>query len=618
MWGIFFCKEEKMKKTLLFIALSLAILFLFVSCENAAGNGYIPNALGNTKVTLVIDNHHTSRTILPDDWTDEKKEELSYHLVATNLMYTDEVVEKDYTWGDFTDGKLVLELAASRWSFELTASKAGKIILSGFTVADLRNGEQTIPFDLKPVGTENGSVDVTLTYTKPATNPDIVAKVTIGLYKNIADAEAQAVVVDNPATINNAGTNTPNVKLTKDVAPGKYYYIARFYNAMDVLLMPYIEEVYVDPGNTSTKEITLGDVINVPPAAPSELDVTYIANTLGTATIEFSWRDNAINETGFVLEVTEYTDPTTPAGDPVIYDENTVLREHPEYIDGNLIARPDTVKPTFTINIKTGTLYKAKIKAVNEFGESEYCDYENADSEDFINLAVIAMHLNGGTVKVPESAEFTGDVFYGPAKDPVPENYASEDIYSYTYSISRTYVLPKSIDEDPANYIKRDGFIFGGWYHMIENGEDNAGQLDYPITDGAPDTAITEYATRTYQNDAVYALWKSQASIEVVFPQYADKEFLITPDGETFYKDVEVGTPIVFEGPADIDGAEVNSWIWTVDGVVKSTAQSWTYTTEGTETEAKNHVVMLTIEDITGQTYSNTVYIRVRNTVTAP
>lgn len=616
--GNFFCKEEKMKKTLLFIALSLAVLFLFVSCENAAGNGYIPNALGNTKVTLVIDNHHTSRTILPDDWTDEKKEELSYHLVATNLMYTDEVVEKDYTWGDFTDGKLVLELAASRWSFELTASKAGKIILSGFTVADLRNGEQTIPFDLKPVGTENGSVDVTLTYTKPATNPDIVTKVTVGLYNNIADAEAQAVVVDNPATINNAGTNTPNVKLTKDVAPGKYYYIARFYNAMDVLLMPYIEEVYVDPGNTSTKEITLGDVINVPPAAPSELDVTYIANTLGTATIEFSWRDNAINETGFVLEVTEYTDPTTPAGDPVIYDENTVLREHPEYIDGNLIARPDTVKPTFTINIKTGTLYKAKIKAVNEFGESEYCDYENADSEDFINLAVIAMHLNGGTVKVPESAEFTGDVFYGPAKDPVPENYADETIYSYTYSISRTYVLPKSIDEDPANYIKRDGFIFGGWYHMIENGEDNAGQLDYPITDGAPDTAITEYAPKSYQNDAVYALWKSEASIEVIFPEYEDKEFLITPDGETFYKDVEVGTPIVFEGPADIDGAEVNSWIWTVDGVVKSTAQSWTYTTEGTETEAKNHVVMLTIEDITGQTYSNTVYIRVRNTVTAP
>ena len=608
-----------MKKTLLFIALSLAVLFLVVSCENASGNGYIPNALGNTKVTLVIDNHHTSRTILPDDWTDEKKEELSYHLVATNLMYTDEVITKDYVWADFTDGKLVLELAASRWSFELTASKNGEVIMSGFTVADLRNGEQTIIFDLKPVGTENGTVNITLTYTKPATDPDIVAKVTVGIYNDIADSEAEAVVVDNPATINAAGTNTPNVKLTKDVAPGKYYYIARFYNANDVLLMPYIEEVFVDPGNTSTKEITLGDVINVPPAAPSELDVTYLSNTLGTATIQFSWRDNAINETGFVLEVTEYTDPTTPAGDPVVYDENTVLREHPEYIDGNLIARPDTVKPTFTINIKTGTLYKATIKAVNEFGESEYCDYENADSENFINLAVISMHLNGGTVKTPELAdELTQDVYYGLSKLPTPDNYASNEIYSYTYSISRTYPLPKSVEEDASNYIKRDGFIFGGWYHMIENGEDNAGQLDYPITEGAADTAITEYATKTYQNDSVYALWKSKVSIEVIFPEYEDKEFLITPDGETFYKDVEVGTSIVFEGPTDIDGSSVTSWIWSVDGVVKSTNQSWTYTTEGTETEAKNHVVMLEVEDITGQTYSNTVYIRVRNTVTAP
>ena len=597
----------------------MAVLFLFISCENASGNGYIPNALGNTKVTLVIDNHHTSRTILPDDWTDEKKEELSYHLVATNLMYTDEVITKDYVWADFTDGKLVLELAASRWSFELTASKNGEVIMSGFTVADLRNGEQTIIFDLKPVGTENGTVDVTLTYTKPATNPDIVAKVTVGIYNDIADSEAEAVVVDNPATINAAGTNTPNVKLTKDVAPGKYYYIARFYNANDVLLMPYIEEVFVDPGNTSTKEITLGDVINVPPAAPSELDVTYLSNTLGTATIQFSWRDNAINETGFVLEVTEYTDPVTPAGAPVVYDENTVLREHPEYIDGNLIARPDTVKPTFTINIKTGTLYKATIKAVNEFGESEYCDYLNSDSEDFINLAVISMHLNGGTVKTPELAdELTQDVYYGLSKLPTPDNYASNEIYSYTYSISRTYPLPKSVEEDASNYIKRDGFIFGGWYHMIENGEDNAGQLDYPITEGAADTAITEYATKTYQNDSVYALWKSKVSIEVIFPEYEDKEFLITPDGETFYKDVEVGIPIVFEGPTDIDGSSVTSWIWSVDGVVKSTNQSWTYTTEGTETEAKNHVVMLEVEDITGQTYSNTVYIRVRNTVTAP
>jgi hypothetical protein len=608
-----------MKKLFFVLACTMAILFVFLSCNNAAGNGYIPNALGETQVTLVIADHHTSRTILPDDWDDTKKEELSYHLVATNLMYTAEVIEKDYTWADFTDGKITLDLAASRWEFNLKASKGGVEILSGIAVADLRNGPQTIIFNLKPFGNADGRVNVKLTYTKPADYPEIVDHITVGLYNKESDFEGDTEIVDNPATIQNAGTDTPHVLFDKSVAPGKYYYIARFYNAENTLLMPYIEEVYVDPGNTSTKEITLGDVINVPPAAPSELDVTYLSNTLGTATIQFSWRDNAINETGFVLEVTEYTDPTTPAGAPVVYDENTVLREHPEYIDGNLIARPDTVKPTFTINIKTGTLYKATIKAVNEFGESEYCDYLNSDSEDFINLAVISMHLNGGTVKTPELAdELTQDVYYGLSKLPNPDNYASNEIYSYTYSISRTYPLPKSVEEDASNYIKRDGFIFGGWYHMIENGEDNAGQLDYPITEGAADTAITEYATKTYQNDSVYALWKSKVSIEVIFPEYEDKEFLITPDGETFYKDVEVGTPIVFEGPAYIDGAEVNSWIWTVDGVVKSTAQSWTYTTEGTETEAKNHVVMLTVEDITGQTYSNTVYIRVRNTVTAP
>ena len=609
-----------MKKLFFVLACTMAILFVFLSCNDAAGNGYIPNALGDTQVTLVIADHHTSRTILPDDWDDTKKNELSYHLVATNLMYTAEVITKDYTWADFTDGKITLDLAASRWEFDLKASKGGDEILSGIAVADLRNGPQTVIFNLKPVGTKNGTVDVTLSYTKPATNPDIVAKVTVGIYNDIADSEAEAVAVENPATINAAGTNTPNVKLTKDVAPGKYYYIARFYNAENTLLMPYIEEVYVDPGNTSTKEIVLGDVINTPPKAPTEFEVTYLSNTLGTVQVEFKWRDNAINETGFVLEVQEYSDPTTPVGAPVIYDENSDFDEIDEYIDGNLIARADSSAPTFSINLKTGTLYKARIKAVNEFGESTYCDYENADSEDFINLAVISMHLNGGTVRTPETgAEISPEVFYGLAKQPLADNYATTDIYSFTYSISKAYPLPKSFEEDNSNYIKRDGFTFGGWYHLIENGSANAGQLDYPITEGAPDTAITEYETRSYQNDTIYALWKAEATIEVIFPSYEDDpNLLVTPAGEVFYSDVEVGTPIEFTGPETVNGKQAVSWKWTVDGVTRATTQSWTYTTEGTETEAKNHMVMLEVEDITGRTYSNTVYIRVRNTVTAP
>ena len=607
-----------MKKLFFVLACTMAILFVFLSCNDAAGNGYIPNALGNTKVTLVIDNHHTSRTILPDDWTDEKKEELSYHLVATNLMYTDEEITKDYVWADFTDGKITLDLAASRWEFDLKASKGGGEILSGIAVADLRNGPQTVIFNLKPVGTKNGNVNVKLTYTKPADYPDVIDHITVGLYDKESDFEDDTEIVDNPATILNAGTDTPHVLFDKSVAPGKYYYIARFYTEDDVLLMPYIEEVYVDPGNTSTKEIVLGDVINTPPKAPTEFEVTYLSNTLGTVQVEFKWRDNAINETGFVLEVQEYSDRETLLT-TVIYDENSDFDSIDEYIDGNLIARATSSAPTFTINLKTGTLYKARIKAVNEFGESAYCNYENDDSEDFINLAVIAMHLNGGTVKFLESNEFTGDVFYGPAKDPVPENYASEDIYSYTYSISRTYALPKSIDEDPSNYIKKDGFIFGGWYHMIANGEDNAGQLDYPITEGAPDTAITEYETRSYQNDTIYALWKAEATIEVFFPEYTDENFLVTPDGQVFYQDVDVGTEIVFEGPETLtNGRDVTSWNWIVDGISRATTRSWTYTTEGTETEAKNHMVMLIVEDITGQTYSNTVYIRVKNTVTEP
>ena len=603
-----------MKKLFFLLACTMAILFVFLSCEDATGNGYVPNVLGNTQVTLLIADHHTSRTILPDDWDDTKKNELSYHLVATNLMYTAEVIEKDYNWENFTDGKITLDLAASRWQFDLKASKAGVEILSGIAVADLRNGPQTVTFNLKPVGDADGRVNVKLTYTKPSDYPEIVKKITVGLYDKESDFEKTAKVGGTEVTINEPTSNTPYVLFDEAIAPGKYYYIAGFYNEAGTLLMPYIEEVYVDPGNTSTKEIELGDIINTPPKSPTEFNVTYLSNTLGTVQVEFKWRDNAINETGFVLEVDEYSDPATLV-ETVTYDENSNLDEIDEYIDGNLIARADESAPTFTINLKTGTLYKARIKAVNEFGESDYCDYENADSENFINLAVIAMHLNGGTVKTPETgAEISPEVFYGLAKQPLADNYATTDIYSFTYSVSKTYPLPKKQDEDPDNYIKRDGFTFMGWYHLIENGEDDAGQMDY-----LGNTAITEYAKKTYENDSIYALWNATATIEVFFPEYTDDtNLLVTPDGQVFYSDVDVGAPIVFTGPETVNEKPAVSWRWTVDGVTKATTQSWTYTTEGTETEAKNHVVMLEVEDITGRTYSNTVYIRVRNTVTEP
>ena len=200
-----------MKKLFFILACTMALLFIFVSCKDATGNGYIPNALGETQVTLVIADHHTSRTILPDAWDDTKKEELSYHLVATNLMYTDEVITKDYTWADFTDGKITLDLAASRWQFDLKASKAGVEILSGIAVADLRNGPQTIIFNLKPFGDADGRVNVKLTYTKPADYPEVVKKITVGLYEEESYFEDKAVVVDNPATIQNAGSDNPYV-----------------------------------------------------------------------------------------------------------------------------------------------------------------------------------------------------------------------------------------------------------------------------------------------------------------------------------------------------------------------------------------------------------------------
>ena len=72
-----------MKKLFFILACTMALLFAFVSCKDATGNGYIPNALGETQVTLVIADHHTSRTILPDAWDDTKKEELSYPTILS-------------------------------------------------------------------------------------------------------------------------------------------------------------------------------------------------------------------------------------------------------------------------------------------------------------------------------------------------------------------------------------------------------------------------------------------------------------------------------------------------------------------------------------------------------
>ena len=262
--------------------------------------------------------------------------------------------------GDGSSGTANLaSLGAYVWELTLTAyledaDNAGEAdttqpVLVGYTSVDLRSGTSTsVTFSMIKSGLETpGTVSITGYYVDGTlaanstlvTNSNAVAKYTMGLYDRITGelvtgtdtSGSLETTVTSPTAASSPANHwgiTYGTTASNKAYPGTYLFAITFYNANDVAIGYYSDLLIVDPGNATTKDIGVIDVINKVPAAPSNFKAFLVKDTEdsdieGFYAVRFEWEDNSNNETNFEIELLE-AGGAKPLGLPTTASDKSV------------------------------------------------------------------------------------------------------------------------------------------------------------------------------------------------------------------------------------------------------------------------------------------------------
>ena len=500
------------------IALSAIILF---SCNNFAGGKVFEK--GNTSVssekalltvsiaemfTSAQKNPYISENIMPTDWEEDEKAALFYMLTGSKEDGSDPI-EKKFTYEELSGGTATILLDTTIWKLTLTAYTDGAYskvaLVSDLMTVDLSNGAKTISFALKADHTTDatGSVDVTVKFTKPSN----FAKVVYGIYDDegnllAGSTEYTATVEGNdPAVaLTEVTTGVYSANYTADIKAGKYTFKAVFYsvvNSVDKVICFYSDSIQIDAGNDTTKTIVLSeDVFNTPAAKPTTLRIDYSYNDpsynsmqlaeLTSATVNdkfnatFTWDDISDNETGFELIVKDAENNTV---------ENVIKA-------GSLAASSETV----TLELETGKVYTAKIRAINSFVTPVEADGDYTELEGNINLFTIAYNLNNGNIKKGENSSTANSI--------------TTYVIPYTKPNADISLISKETDPVAYTYVYRDNYTFIRWYE----GADTATAVDTVSADNTANRVFTAY-------------WQSQFGVTFTTPDYSEiADFAIVKD----------------------------------------------------------------------------------------
>lgn len=421
-------------KNLFFMLAAFVAINCVISCSNNLVGGYVEEQGASTNSLIItgLDGGFSgARTLFPGKF---KENELTFKLSGertnggTGYPETTLVV---------ANGAAKVDLAPVKWNLTLTAYKtingAETAVLQGKSFADLTNGGETISFLLKPYGTANGSVifgkgtgsgDYEVSYV--STDAEIKSY-TIGLYDRVTDEAVPGT--EEVVTVSAGSEKTGTIyKAWTDVPAGEYNLKVIFIGGTDgkTVINHYPEIVNVVGGTTSQrKEALTIDNFLAKPNAPENFKVALVSPVADNDKkedeykVKFTWTDKAINEAGFILSIKEVDDTGVEVSDSVYShdykasDINSVL----SFVDGSLAPNSETA----TIELPTGHLFKATIRATNAVGDSAEV---LATSDDFtkkvtvgaeelslIGRYQVSYDLNGGTLKMSASESYAGTYY---------------------------------------------------------------------------------------------------------------------------------------------------------------------------------------------------------------
>lgn len=450
-----------MKNLLKILGLSVLVSFIALGCSNTSGdaisngNGVTAKKTATKVITLVatgeqgaIDfrNPLVSPTIVADTVTASS---LKYYLFYKNLVTG---VEKNPTEStNFTPsatspnvGTVPLSIEDGYYKFWLYATEATPATLTdagvkavalflGQTEADLRTSTDTVSFYLTSDGiggSANVSIKLLTTGWTVPSGYTASARITNKTDGNTASgttvASGISITSTAPATAQYTQTN---------VTAGTYNFEVAFENSTLGKTYVWSDTIIVAPNHNIVKEVSIPDVIGLPPAAPSDFLATFknpTTVTAGSYEVEFDWKAEAsVNEAYFQIELLEI--PSGPTYDQIaddtdtdwdatymgtlgvsdtnitILDKNFYGNEAQNWIKGSL--RKNNTRAVVALPL--GKRYLARIAAVNDAGNSpyRYVDFKNtavtpdtgynkfAADAKVINRYRLTYNLLGGTRK---------------------------------------------------------------------------------------------------------------------------------------------------------------------------------------------------------------------------
>ena len=539
------------KSIFAFFAISAAMIF--ASCSNLTDANVSSSSEDKNTLNIEVTNYdevvtqasksanRASRTIIPDSFDSDG---VDFYLYGTNTSggtfgpsKVDFKGNAEAAGGTSkTVGTVSIPANSAVWEFTLVAVATGdaapteatlkdNAVLIGYSSMDMLNFD-TAKFTLSPDGlTKEAKIAMKLYTDNWALPAGFTVKAGIYLLTTGEDSAAtEKEVAFTDATKDEA--NAVDYAIAS-FTPGTYLFKVTFEKTGSNKKFYWSDVLVVLPGKTIDNAVGIPNIIGTAPTAPTAFKAGYVENTEdkypGWYTTAFEWERGSKNENNFKIEVLEFKDTDTAvspptdadaawttalaAGKSVTYDSK--FSEAANYESGSLLSGNTKAQ----LRLELGKRYFARIRAVNDAGESAWTLVDLADAPaeptgtkaftgNTINRYRLTYFMNGGTYFADKTAAEAGT------------GGSTEDKVSYHCEDSATGTPITKADETPI--IKKNTYTWSYW--------SKDGKSETASRYNEPGTAPENY--KGYKNLDLYAMFTTDASVAIF-----DKKSLEIQDG---------------------------------------------------------------------------------------
>lgn len=540
----------------IFAFFAICAAMIFASCSNIVDANVSSSSEDKNTLNIEVTNYdevvtqasksanRASRTIIPDSFDSDG---VDFYLYGTNTSGGTFGPEKVTFKGNAeaaggtaskTVGTINIPANSAVWEFTLVAVESGatapteatlkdNAVLIGYSSMDMLNGD-TAKFTLSPDGlTKKAEIAMKL-YTEGWTLPTgFTAKAGIYLLTTGADAGTDAAKTEQSVAFTDTTKDEANaVAYTiASFTPGTYLFKVTFEKTGSNKKFYWSDVLVVLPGKTINNAVGIPNVIGEKPEAPTEFKAGYVENSedkySGWYTTAFEWVRGSKNENNFEIEVFEFKDavtvtppadadaawPTVPTdGSSVTYDSK--FSSEANYESGSLLSGNTKAQ----LRLELGKRYFARIRAVNDAGESDWtlvalatAPAEPTGTKAFkntINRYRLTYFMNGGTY------------FDDKTKADAGTDGSTADRVSYHCEDSTTGT--EIIKADGTPIIKNNTYTWSYW--SKDGKSETLSRYNEPGTE--PE------AYKGYKNLDLFAMFTTDASVAIF-----DKKSLEIQDG---------------------------------------------------------------------------------------